>query len=309
MPGVFKDKTGQRYGRLTVVAFLGRQPTASGRLYTAYRCQCDCGNVVEVDGASLGKGTFSCGCFRRERMSTRTVVNKTHGLGRTPEYKAWWKLRKNHLDDIPESWNDFETFLNVVGHRPSIHHYLSRPNPEAAFDDDNVSWRTSYTRQLGPHHDLTGEHFGKLKVIERIADQDVSSSRVKWYCRCDCGGEARVTRANLYNGHTFSCGCLKLQLSSIIHTTHGVSAQSKRDYRRWHHLWSASFNPKSSNYWFYGARGITLCDRWANDPRAMVEDMGFQPGDQMRLVRIDKSLGFSKENCRWEATMYRKRLL
>jgi len=61
--------------------------------------------------------------------------------------------------------------------------------------------------------DLTGETFGKLKVIERGEDYIDSSGykRPRWWCQCDCYGENSlklIMGRDLKAGHTKSCGCL-----------------------------------------------------------------------------------------------------
>ena len=56
----FRDRTGERYGMLTV---LGRAPDAvypSGKL-VRWLCRCDCGKEKVVIGSNLSK-THSCGC-------------------------------------------------------------------------------------------------------------------------------------------------------------------------------------------------------------------------------------------------------
>lgn len=73
--GVLRDLTGQKFGRLTAVEYLG------GR---KWRCKCDCGNIVDVFTNNLTRGnTTSCGCFNKEVASNRS---KTHGLHNHPVY-------------------------------------------------------------------------------------------------------------------------------------------------------------------------------------------------------------------------------
>lgn len=58
----FIDETGNKYGKLTVLEFAGW----SNKHGSIWRCQCDCGNIIEVEGTNLRTGnTKSCGCLRR----------------------------------------------------------------------------------------------------------------------------------------------------------------------------------------------------------------------------------------------------
>ena len=58
-----KDLTGQRFGRLVVLAPSVRK--VGNHHY--WECQCDCGNKVMVIGNNLRHGTTrSCGCLRAE---------------------------------------------------------------------------------------------------------------------------------------------------------------------------------------------------------------------------------------------------
>lgn len=55
-------------------------------------------------------------------------------------------------------------------------------------------------------HDLKGERFGKLKVLEMTDERKQGS--VIWKCQCDCGNIVKVSSRNLAYGDTKSCGCL-----------------------------------------------------------------------------------------------------
>lgn len=73
VPYNFKDLTGQRFGRLTVVS---RAENKSGR--TCWHCRCDCGKEKDVLAISLTRGlTKSCGCLHNEELSRRNLIDLT----------------------------------------------------------------------------------------------------------------------------------------------------------------------------------------------------------------------------------------
>lgn len=55
---------------------------------------------------------------------------------------------------------------------------------------------------------LEGQRFGRLTVVCRATEGIGKRPEAYWLCKCDCGGEAVATSANLLRGNTKSCGCL-----------------------------------------------------------------------------------------------------
>ena len=65
------DVTGQVFNRLKV---LEQGKTINNRIH--WKCQCICGNIVEVDSYNLRHGiTKSCGCLQKERTSEASIKN------------------------------------------------------------------------------------------------------------------------------------------------------------------------------------------------------------------------------------------
>lgn len=73
--------------------------------------------------------------------------------------------------------------------------------------------------------------------------------------------------------------------------------QRRRLYDIWYQMKERCMNPEHKNYRTYGARGITVCERWLNFEN-FVQDMGYAP-PPLSLDRRDNALGYSPGNCRW----------
>ena len=69
-------------------------------------------------------------------------------------------------------------------------------------------------------------------------------------------------------------------------------------YWSWQSMNRRCYDPSFQSYKNYGAKGITVCDRWLQSFANFLEDMGERPRNTT-LDRVENSKGYSKENCRW----------
>lgn len=77
--GRFRDLTGQRFGRLTVIERAEDQVSDKGKHQTMWLCECDCGNKSIVRASHLTDGRIqSCGCYRYDAVFN-DLVGKRFG--------------------------------------------------------------------------------------------------------------------------------------------------------------------------------------------------------------------------------------
>lgn len=156
--------------------------------------------------------------------------------------------------------------------------------------------------------DLTGQRFGRLTALTFLGKVKGNDS---WLCRCDCGVEKRITQANLRGGYTQSCGCLRNERIRAKKITHGYTAEKllggkrRPEYRVWVSMIRRCTSPKEDSYKNYGAKGISVCDRWRFGENGkggfecFIGDMGDRPSHTHSIDRIETSGNYEPGNCRW----------
>lgn len=100
--GIFKDETGNTYGRLEVI----ERGSSEYKGCVSWACICTCGNKVVVRGTALRDGTTkSCGCYNKDVLRSQVAEKNPCWRGgvtmlgqpfrQNKRYKEW---RKTVLD-------------------------------------------------------------------------------------------------------------------------------------------------------------------------------------------------------------------
>ena len=77
-----------------------------------------------------------------------------------------------------------------------------------------------------------------------------------------------------------------------------MNRTQRPEYKVWAGMKQRCSNPKSANWFDYGGRGITVCERWLKFDN-FYADMGPRPNDEHSLERRDGDAGYEPSNCVW----------
>lgn len=156
--------------------------------YTVWNCRCDCGNLVKRNYFQLvdtHKKTQSCGCQANILDLTGHTYGKVHIIKRTN--LPYWNGRV--------MWECECECGNII--------YA---------DTKTVRFNDEYScgcnkKRTSPIYELKNRRFGKLVAIEVVKGILDNNNHRIWYCRCDCGGEIKVSADDLKSGMKNNCGC------------------------------------------------------------------------------------------------------
>lgn len=94
----YDDLTGQRFGRLTALLYVGTGNDGKA----TWLCKCECGNKKIVRGSDLKSGKqISCGCRKKEGTHT------THGKTNARVHRIWANMKTRCTNANVKAYKDY----------------------------------------------------------------------------------------------------------------------------------------------------------------------------------------------------------
>lgn len=175
----FKDLTGQKFGRLTVIKHIG-----SDKQHQAlWECVCDCGNNHIATGHGLLRGGVkSCGCLKNELSSERL---KKHGASKTRIYRIWGAMKQrcynrnhSHYDNygrrgisVCDEWKaDFEAFYQwaiASGYKGNL--TIDRIDNNGNYEPSNCRWISEFEQQQNRTNTHIVNYNGQKFTLSQLA--------------------------------------------------------------------------------------------------------------------------------------------
>lgn len=199
------DETGNRYGRLTVVEYIGINKYREA----IFKCKCDCGNEVSVRGSALRGGrTRSCGCLQKDKARSNILnynqsekyvapTNKKHGGANSKLYKVWCGIKarcyqkgNDHYDlyggrgiYMCDEWkNDFAPFRDWAeknGYSDNL--TIDRVDVNGNYSPDNCRWITQKGQVRNRRVTLFYEHDGVSKPFAEWCEEYGVPYKTAWW--------------------------------------------------------------------------------------------------------------------------------
>ena len=279
------DLAGKVFGRLTV---LSRAPNLSGA--TMWQCRCACGRLKTVRSGSLRNGdTTNCGCAspkgttvkQDRRREVEDLTGKRFGL---------LNVQKRSKKLVDKGGSTLWVCVCECG----------RENEVARSNLMTGRVKSCGCMGRGKRIDrntinLSNRRFGHLVALVRVNSNHGENRRKNapalWRCACKCGNICTVSSANLRNGNTRSCGCLRLpRPDAAFRGLLNSYKKAAKNRNRIFELTDSQFRDITSQGCFYC--GAEPAQRFRGSKANSDHDYIYNGVD-----RLDNSKGYSTDNC------------
>lgn len=184
--GRFKDLTGQKFGRLTVIKRAGT--SKSGKVLWLCECSCEEHNHITTTTSNLVTGTTkSCGCFARESASKVGKANTTHGDTDSRLYRIFRGMKDRCYNPknkdyawyggkgikICEEWEDnyiaFKNWAINNGYKEIL--TIERKDFDKDYCPENCEWITMEQQQRNKSSNRLITYNGETMILVEWAEK------------------------------------------------------------------------------------------------------------------------------------------
>jgi hypothetical protein len=289
-----KDFSGLKFNKLTVIGNAPSRRTPCGDLERRVMVKCDCGNEKDMAWKSVKQNKIkSCGCLGKDKID----------IGKETQYGHWTiieeiapyiqkdgsKMRKVKVKCV--CGNSGEVTLNSLKQRRSnscgckVEHKKSTadsPIPEMTIEKMNE------------------RPIGSWKIIEVISAKRNEKAEIERTVKvqCKCG----YIKTSLLRNVTGSKSCARCSLENKPSKYSEEEKNLRKKIKGIHAGMRQRCNDiNCKDYKNYGGRGIKLSGDFLS-PEFFYQwaiTSGYTIEPKVEIDRIDNSLGYYPENCRW----------
>lgn len=135
-----------------------------------------------------------------------------------------------------------------------------------------------------------GQRFGRW-IVEQVQGKHALAL-------CDCGSRYRRRLDSIASGQSTQCRrCANIAVNAK--RKRSAPDPYKAERQAWRSMKHRCANPHSSDYPYYGGRGICVCERWINSFADFLADVGPRPSPAHSIDRMNNDGNYEPGNVRW----------
>ena len=175
------DIANKRFGKLTVLEMCDYRDK---HRKTLWKCRCDCGKELVVNGSALTSGnTKSCGCVHKEFMRN---LSAKHNESKSKLFQVWQSMKQRCSNKNSKSYknyggrgirvcqewcNDyivFKTWAIENGYKEGLS--IDRINNNGNYEPSNCRWTTRKVQNSNPTRTHYIEYNGKIYTMKELSN-------------------------------------------------------------------------------------------------------------------------------------------